>query len=62
MIEGFTVSDYKLKLILSILSAIVFSFIFILLAFALPLKEKKSGVINKAPKGKLEQVSHSLRN
>ena len=61
MIEGFTVSDYKLKLILSILSAIVFSFIFILLAFALPLKEKQSGVINKIPKGKLEQVSHSLK-
>jgi hypothetical protein len=54
------VNDFKLKLTLSILGGVVFSFIFILLALALPLEEKKSGVINKAPKGKLEQVSHSL--
>ncbi len=51
--------DFKLKIILSILSGIVFSFIFILLAFSLPTKKKVIYV--KKPKGKLEQVSHSLR-
>jgi len=54
------VNDFKLRLTLSILGGVVFSFIFILLALALPLNEKKSGVINKAPKGKLEQISHSI--
>jgi hypothetical protein len=52
--------DFKLKLILAALSGIVFSFIFILLAFSLPTKEKKLVIIKK-PKGKLEQISHSLR-
>lgn len=52
--------DFKLKVVLSILSGIVFSFIFIILAFALPSKEKKEMVIKK-PKGKLEQISHSLK-
>jgi len=53
-------SDIKLKFILSVLAGIVFSFIFILLAFALPIKEKKQLIIKK-PKGKLEQISHSLK-
>jgi hypothetical protein len=54
------VKDFKLKLILSILSAIVFSFIFILLAFALPIHKKESIIPVKA-KGKLEQISQSLK-
>lgn len=53
--------DFKLKLILSILSAIVFSFIFILLAFALPIQNDKMSVTMQ-PKGKLEQVAQSLKN
>jgi type IV secretory pathway component VirB8 len=53
--------DFKLKIILSILSGIVFSFIFILLAFILPLNKKEMQLIQK-PKGKLEKISHSLRN
>ena len=53
--------DYKLKLVLSMLGGIVFSFVFILLAFALPIHEKKETVIAK-PKGKLEQISQSMRN
>lgn len=53
-------NDFKLKLILSILSGVVFSFIFILLALTLPVDKEKSGLIKKIPKGKLEQVSHSL--
>jgi len=53
--------DFKLKLVLTALSAIVFSFIFILLAFSLPLNKKEAKVSIK-PKGKLEQISHSLKN
>jgi len=52
--------DFKLKLILSVLAGIVFSFIFILLAFALPV-HKKPDIILAKPKGKLEQISHSLK-
>jgi len=53
-------NDFKLKIILSILGGILFSFIFILLAFILPVEEKEVKVIKK-PKGKLEQISHALR-
>jgi hypothetical protein len=53
--------DYKLKLVLSVLGGIVFSFIFILLAFALPVNETPKKNIVK-PKGRLEQVSQSARD
>jgi len=49
--------DFKLKLILSLLAGVVFSLLFILLAFALPLDKKK---VIKTPKTKLEKVSESL--
>ncbi|MEA3371473.1 MAG: hypothetical protein U9Q40_09065 [Campylobacterota bacterium] len=52
--------DFKLKIILSVLSGIVFSFIFILLAFALPLDKREAAASSK-PKGLLEQVSHSIK-
>ena len=53
-------SDFKLKLILSVLSAIVFSFIFILLTFTLPTTEKKEVVLKKKAKNRLEEVSKSM--
>jgi hypothetical protein len=53
-------SDFKLKIILSVLGGIIFSFIFILLSFALPVKKKEYSYIKK-PKGKLEIISHSLK-
>jgi len=53
--------DFKLKIILSMLLAIVFSFIFILLAFVLPIDKKEQKII-KRHKGKLEQISDSLKN
>jgi len=52
--------DFKLKLILSLLAGIAFSFVFILLAFASPL-HKQEEFTHIKPKGKLEQVSHSLK-
>jgi len=56
-----SMDDFKLKLILSILAGVAFSLLFILLAFAMPLPKKEHIVIKK-PKGKLEQISHTLRN
>lgn len=52
-------NDFKLKLVLATLTGIIFSFIFILLAFALPSKET---IVYKKPKGKLEQISHAMRD
>jgi hypothetical protein len=53
-------NDFKLKLILSILGGIVFAFVFIILAFALPIDKKT--YVKKAPKNKLEKISHHLKN
>ena len=53
-------NDFKLKLVLSVLTGFVFSFIFIILAFALPSKEKV--VYVKKPQGTLEKISHASRN
>jgi hypothetical protein len=52
--------DFKLKLILTILSSIVFSFIFILLAFILPTKINKVAV-DKKPGNILEHISKSAK-
>ena len=50
--------DFKLKVILSILSAIIFSFVFIFLAFIVPLDKKDPGRVH--PKNKLQHISQSL--
>ena len=52
-------NDFKLKIILSILGGIVFSFIFILLAFALPVEKKTT--FKATPKNLLQKVSESVR-
>ena len=54
-------TDFRLKIILSALLALVFSLIFILLAFVLPVDKKEVKIINNH-KGKLEQISDSLKN
>ena len=53
--------DFKLKLILSALGGIVFSLLFILLAFALPLSKDQT-TLKKRGANKLEQISQTLRN
>lgn len=55
-------NDEKLKIILAVLSGIVFSFIFILLAFVLPIDEKPVQKHKQNPKNHLEKISHELRN
>ncbi len=51
--------DYKLKIILSMLAGVVFSFVFIFLAFILPVKKHEQ--IRKLPQGMLEKVSEHLK-
>jgi hypothetical protein len=53
-------NDFKLKLILSMLGGIVFSLVFILLAFALPLS-KEEITVKKRDANKLEKISQSLK-
>ncbi len=52
-------NDFKLKMILTILGGIVFSFIFIVIAFVVPTKEKVEYI--KAPTNKLGEVAKSFR-
>jgi len=56
------VQDYKLKLILTILSSIVFAFIFVLLAFVTPIKKNQQYGSIKKPKSTLEKISHAAKN
>lgn len=51
--------DFKLKMILSILSGVVFSFVFIVLALSLPVKEHSS--YKKANANVLQQISGSIK-
>lgn len=53
-------NDFKLKLVLAVLTGLMFSFIFIILAFILPNKE--TVIYKKAAKGKLEKVSEAYKN
>lgn len=59
--EEWVMDDFKLKLILSLLGGIVFSFIFILLAFAIPVSKEETVIIAK-PKNKLEAISQSFQD
>jgi hypothetical protein len=53
-------NDFKLKLILAVLGSVVFSFVFILLAFIMPTKNEDTIVIKKH-NNILEEVSSKLR-
>ena len=54
-------ADYKLKLILVILSAVVFSMLFIILALVTPVKEESPAFVKEKPKNRLEEISHSMK-
>ncbi len=53
-------NDFKLKLVLSVLGGIVFSFLFIVLAFSVPLNREYTYTPTK-PTGKLEKISHAFQ-
>ncbi|MFA6195060.1 MAG: hypothetical protein WC656_00280 [Sulfurimonas sp.] len=52
-------NDFKLKLILSLLGGVVFAFLFILLAFALPVKKEETIIIQ--PKSHLDAISKAVQ-
>ena len=53
--------DYKLKVILALLSAVVFSMIFIILALVVPVKDETKTFVKQKPKSKLEEISRSIK-
>lgn len=55
-----SMNDFKLKVVLMVLTGIIFSFIFIILAFVLPTKTEEQTIIKK-PSNLLEEVSKSLQ-
>jgi hypothetical protein len=56
------IKDFKLKMVLTLLSAVVFSFIFIMLAFVVPVKEDKTVFVKKGKaKNRLEEISRSIK-
>ena len=56
-------NDFKIKILISLLSGVVFSFIFILLALVVPVKDESSEqLILEKPKGKLAEIAHAMKN
>lgn len=56
-------NNFKIKLLISLLGGIVFSFIFILLALLVPINnDKETLLILEKPKGKLAEISHAMKN
>lgn len=54
--------DYKLKVILALLSAVVFSMIFIILALVLPVKEEPKSFVKEKAKNRLQEISQSMQD
>ncbi len=52
--------DFKLKMILSILSGVIFSFVFIILALSLPVKDKNV-VYKQSNENVLQKISGAVR-
>lgn len=53
-------SEFKLKVVLTVVTGIIFSFVFIILAFVLPTQTDEPTIIKK-PSNLLEEVSKSLK-
>lgn len=55
-------SDFKLKLLLTILSSMLFSLIFIMLALVLPVKDSDdNGIKKERPQTEFERMSKGIR-
>jgi hypothetical protein len=52
--------EFKLKIVLSVLGGLIFSLIFILLAFVVPIS-KEDMAVKKRSETKLEKISKSLK-
>ncbi len=55
-------NDKRLKLLLTVLSGIIFGMLFILLALIVPIHEKKNITFEEKPKSRLEHISKSMRD
>ncbi|WP_345991658.1 hypothetical protein [Sulfurimonas sp. HSL-1716] len=56
-------NDFKIKILISILSGLIFSFIFILIALVVPIKDNNdTPLVMEKPKGKLAEISHAMKN
>jgi hypothetical protein len=54
--------DYKLKVVLAVLSAVAFSMIFIILALVIPVKDDPQSFVKKEKaKNRLEEISRSIK-
>lgn len=53
-------NEHKLKIVLTILVGVAFSFIFIILAFVLPTTSEEITIVKK-PSNILEEVSKAMR-
>ena len=53
--------DFKLKIILSILAGVIFSFVFIFLTFILPTKSNEV-TYKKKSMNKFESISNTMKN
>ena len=53
-------NDYRLKVTLSILSGIIFSLLFIILALVLPYGDDGENFARQQPSNKLEEISHGI--
>ena len=55
-------NDKRLKLLLTLLSSVIFALLFILLALVVPIKEKKNFTLEKKPESRLEHISKSMKD
>ncbi|MBU0631454.1 hypothetical protein KKA17_02305 [bacterium] len=56
-------NNFKIKMLISFLGGVLFSFIFILLALLVPINDdKETLLILDKPKGKLAEISHAMKN
>ncbi len=54
-------SDFKLKLLLTLLSAVLFSLIFVILALVLPTNTTKYAESEEAPQTEFQKMSKGMR-
>ena len=54
-------SDFKLKLLLTVLSSLVFSLIFVILALVLPTHDTKYEISEEVPQTEFERMSKGMR-
>jgi uncharacterized membrane protein YagU involved in acid resistance len=52
--------DYRLKMVLAILSGVIFAFVFVILAFVSPIRKERVEY-TLPPQSTLEKISHAAK-